>query len=173
MRRKNEDWGYPWCPSLPEVRCLDSAGETVNGHCGQSPEPGNPSPGAGWASLHFPAAWGHAGAWLWVLLYRGERENRMYTTLQRAEFCVSFQEHIELEILNLLYLKCSLALKIRKSVVWTQLACARHFSECGTGPLGWAGLGWEGLCFPLVLGAGGSWWGPAHWSRRQAGGRQR
>ena len=65
----------------------------------------------------------------------------MYTTLQRAEFCVSFQEHIELEILNLLYLKCSLALKIRKSVVWTQLACARHFSECGTGPLGWAGLG--------------------------------
>lgn len=61
----------------------------------------------------------------------------MYATLQRAEFCISFQEHIELEILNL-YLKCSLALKIRKAVVWTQLACTPHFSKCDTGLLGWA-----------------------------------
>lgn len=46
--------------AIPGVRCLDSAREVVNGHCGQTPKWEIPL--QGWVTLlQFPAAQGHPG----------------------------------------------------------------------------------------------------------------
>jgi len=128
-RSWNVDRGYPRHPSLP--------GNQVFGFCQRS------SLGTLWAEprsgksllrmdepacnlLQHGATHGPGAS---PIRMERDRESRICTTLERALFCIFFQEHIKLEILNPLYLKCSLALKMRTSV-WTQAACIASSWRC-------------------------------------------
>ena len=52
----------------------------------------------GQASLQSPAAWGQLGPGLGLLCAVEREKGRFTRTLQRAEFCLSLQEHTELKL---------------------------------------------------------------------------
>lgn len=124
------------------VRGLDSARETVIGHCGQSLEGVD-----GWAYCNFLQHGAtQAGTGPWRLPEKdpfSPRGKELYSA-----FFFSSGTHRTWNVKLNLYSKYHLALKITKSIGMDSDACTAYFSKCAT------------VCLPCTADSQGIWAGP-------------